>query len=123
MKPTWCRTLCLSAFALLLVQGALLNCIACGHTVEPVVAQIECANCQEHEQSDQAPCHRCEIHPQVEVLHPSRLAARAYAIDFVPAPRPLDIVALQSRILLLVPKYTAPPDPGWRDVGITIIRC
>jgi len=123
MKPTLTRTLCLSAFALLLLQGALLNCVACGHSVEAVAAHLDCDDCHDHEGSSHVPCHRCEIHPSVEVLHPSRTDVHAFTFDIVPAPHQVETFAQQPGILLLTPNYTAPPDPGWRNVGTTIIRC
>jgi len=125
MKRTWTRTLCLSAFALLLLQGGLLNCVACGHSVEAVAAHVECtSDCHEHEKSEDTPCHRCEMHPTLEVVHPSRTEVHAFTFDLVPADQTLDILTLQASISFAMPNYTAPPnDPGWRELHTIIIRC
>lgn len=126
MNRTWTRTLCLSAFALLLLQGGLLNCLACGHSVEAVAAHAECAGeCHEHDKSGDTPSHRCEMHPTLEVVNPSRTEVHAYTFEFVSADPAFDfLTTLQASISFTMPNYTAPPsDPGWRELHTIIIRC
>lgn len=124
MKRTWTRTLCLSAFALLLLQGGLLNCVACGHSVEVVAAHAECTGeCHEHQNSSETPCHRCEMHPTLEIVHPSRTEVHSFTFDLVSAYQTFDVMALQAGISFVMPNFTAPPDPGWRDLHTIIIRC